>query len=317
VTVAASVVIPARNEAARLPLVLEAVRRAAARVEGGVEVIVSDHGSRDETASVARLHGARVIDARRAHTIAAVRNRAAWSARGRILAFLDADCVPDEGWLEAAIALFADEPRAGAAGLAPEVANDAGWIARASALVASPRPPERREEARWLPSANLIVRRSTFEHVGGFDEALVTCEDYDLTVRIRARGEELLRDPALRTTHLREPTTLRALFRKERWRGIASLEGARRHGLVLGELPSLILPLAHLAVVLVLVLVLVLGRFALVPPLVLLLLTPSLLLAARTAWRARRPDSLPGLAAFFLVYCAARTAALKPEARTA
>ena len=53
---------------------------------------------------------------------------------------------------------------------------------------------ERRERARWLPSANLAVRREVFERVGGFDESLTTCEDADLSYRLARQGV-LLDDP--------------------------------------------------------------------------------------------------------------------------
>lgn len=314
----ASIVIPARNEAERLPRVLLACNAAAARVPGGAEVIVADHASTDSTAAVARWLGARVVDASTARTIAGVRNRGAAAARGEVIAFLDADCVVEPGWLEAGVALFEDEERAGAAGLAPSSPPGEPWIARASSLFAAPVVPAAREGARWLPSANLLVRRSVFEAVSGFDEALVTCEDYDLTVRIKAAGFGLFRDPALRATHLREPSSVVSLFRKERWRGLASLQGAFRHGLIPSELPSLVLPLWHALFAVVLAVALAAGLPGLALAAALALVAPSLALAARVALKARRPEALPALSAFALVYCAARTAALVPaRARTA
>jgi len=56
-----SVVIPAYNEARRLPPTLERVR---AYLGGGPlahEIVVVDDGSRDSTADVARAHGAVVV----------------------------------------------------------------------------------------------------------------------------------------------------------------------------------------------------------------------------------------------------------------
>jgi hypothetical protein len=280
---------------------------------GGGEVIVADHGSRDSTAALARWLGAKVVDASSARTIAAVRNLGAAAASGRVLAFLDADCVVDEGWLEAGLRLFDECPDAGAAGLPPRAPRDEAWIARASALFASPRAPLAREATRWLPSANLLVRREAFEEVGGFDPALATCEDYDLSLRIRSAGFELLRDPALGAVHLREPASLSGLFRKERWRGLASIQGAFRHGLTLGELPSLGLPVWHACSVAALALALPFARPAPIEAALLALALPSLALAARVALKAGQPRAFPGLVAFSLVYCAARTAALVPE----
>jgi cellulose synthase/poly-beta-1,6-N-acetylglucosamine synthase-like glycosyltransferase len=308
-----SVVIPARDEAERLPRTLEAVLRSAERVRCRLELVVADHGSRDRTAEHARRAGATVVDAAAARTIAAVRNLGARAVTGRILAFLDADCVPGAGWVSCALAAF-DDPEVGAAGLAPRAPDAESWTARASALVALPRRPGPgvREPARWLPSANLLVRRDAFELAGGFDEELVTCEDYDLTLRIGALGWRLVRDGGLDAVHAREPLSARELFRKERWRGRSSFEGARRHGLAWGEVPSLVLPPAHAALALGVVVALARGDVAVAAVLAVLLAAPSLALAARVAVRAGESRELAALVAFFAVYNAARVAALVP-----
>jgi cellulose synthase/poly-beta-1,6-N-acetylglucosamine synthase-like glycosyltransferase len=314
---AASVVIPARDEAERLPRTLAAVQAAVAAVPGGAEVIVADHGSRDETAAIARRLGARVVDASAARTISGVRNRGARVAQGDVIAFVDADTLVEPDWLAAGVRLFREQPFCGAAGF-PPATEQGNWLVRASGLFAAPDAHllKSRAPARWLPSANLLVRRRTFDRLGGFDEELATCEDYDLTVRIRATGQELLRDPALRATHLREPQSVAQLFRKERWRGRASIQGAFRHGLVVSELPSLILPFAHVA--LALLVPLAAALFGVVGLLVALalLLAPSALMALRVANAAVTPWDVPSLFAFALVYNAARAAALVPERRS-
>src|SRR5262245_53834238 len=55
-----SVVVPARDEARTLPTLLEGLAKQHGRPP---EVIVVDDGSRDETAAIARAHGAEVVDA--------------------------------------------------------------------------------------------------------------------------------------------------------------------------------------------------------------------------------------------------------------
>jgi 4,4'-diaponeurosporenoate glycosyltransferase len=92
-----SVIIPARNEAKRLPPLLASLRE---QDFFPIEVIVVDDDSRDETASVARQGLARVIAAADYGTEAdgadwAGKSRACWAgahaACGDILLFLDAD----------------------------------------------------------------------------------------------------------------------------------------------------------------------------------------------------------------------------------
>ena len=88
-----SLVIPAHNEEAYLPRLLDSVDRARVRYAGGpesIEVVVADDGSTDATAEIARARGCRTVrlEARR---IAGARNAGARVARGTILAFVDAD----------------------------------------------------------------------------------------------------------------------------------------------------------------------------------------------------------------------------------
>jgi len=88
-----SLVIPAHNEEACLPRLLDSVdraRRAYAGGAGAIEVIVADDGSTDATADIANARGCRIVrlEARR---IAGARNAGARAAGGDILAFVDAD----------------------------------------------------------------------------------------------------------------------------------------------------------------------------------------------------------------------------------
>jgi glycosyltransferase involved in cell wall biosynthesis len=88
-----SLVIPAWNEEAYLPRLLDSVdaaRRMYVRGPDAVEVIVADNASTDGTARVAEERGCRVASVRR-RRIAAARNGGADLARGEILCFVDAD----------------------------------------------------------------------------------------------------------------------------------------------------------------------------------------------------------------------------------
>ena len=88
-----SVVIPARNEEALLPRLLDTVDVARARFRQGadaVEVIVADNVSTDRTAAIARERRCTVVRVEQ-RRIASVRNGGAAVARGDVLAFVDAD----------------------------------------------------------------------------------------------------------------------------------------------------------------------------------------------------------------------------------
>ena len=88
-----SLVIPAYNEEAYLPRLLDSVDRARSSYSSGpeaIEVIVADDGSTDSTADIAGARGCRTVrvEARR---IAGARNAGAGAADGDVLAFVDAD----------------------------------------------------------------------------------------------------------------------------------------------------------------------------------------------------------------------------------
>jgi len=81
-----SVILPAKNEAEGLRRTLPGLRGMA-----DAEVIVVDDGSTDETAQVAREHGAIVLSSPYSMGNGAAIKRGARAARGELLVFLDAD----------------------------------------------------------------------------------------------------------------------------------------------------------------------------------------------------------------------------------
>lgn len=99
-----SVIIPAFNEADRIGQTVGA----AWRLPGAAEVIVVDDGSADETATRAQAAGAAVV--RQPHNRGKGRSLCvgAEQARGRLLAFLDADVGASAAWMARVI-----EPVAG------------------------------------------------------------------------------------------------------------------------------------------------------------------------------------------------------------
>jgi glycosyltransferase involved in cell wall biosynthesis len=127
------------------------------------------------------------------------RNRAAESATGEILAFIDDDARADPGWLATAVAYLDDHPDVLAIG-GPDPAPDDSSVAEliSDTLLATPligsgiAAHENRRGVFDVPSAtdlalvNLFVRRSAFE---GFDEAIgYIGEDTALIEKVMARG---------------------------------------------------------------------------------------------------------------------------------
>ncbi|MEP6687841.1 MAG: glycosyltransferase family 2 protein, partial [Gemmatimonadales bacterium] len=167
-----SVIIPARNEGATISRLVRAVRTQAP-TGWVVEVVLSDDGSADDTVNAAQAAGARVValGARAGGGNPAVaRNRGARAASGDPLVFLDADCLPAEGWLGRLLAAHESgaEIVGGALDLPPGLSPMArcdyycGWY-----HVHSRRPAG---EVPNHPPGNLSVRRDAFLHTSGFTE---------------------------------------------------------------------------------------------------------------------------------------------------
>ena len=239
-------VIPVRNDAGRLRLCLDAIADNTAARQG--RVVVADNGSLDDSRLVAEAAGATVLTLPGCR-VGELRNLAASTASSPLIGFVDADHVIDSGWIAAALEIF-DDPSVAAAGAPYSAPPTANWIQRAYDRV---RPVlHSAQPTDWLGSGNLIVRREAFERVRGFDTSLESCEDVDLCNRLRAAGYRLVADPRLRSVHLGDPGTLRALFFGELWRGRDNIKVSLRGPWSLRAVPSVAIPIGNFAALIVL-----------------------------------------------------------------
>lgn len=101
-----SIVIPTYNEEDCLGNCLKAILEG---TEKPYEIIVADGNSTDSTVEIAKSYGAKVIDNPRRHA-AGGRNAGIKAAKGEIIVFIDADCIPDLHWLEEIHKAFVEEP---------------------------------------------------------------------------------------------------------------------------------------------------------------------------------------------------------------
>jgi glycosyltransferase involved in cell wall biosynthesis len=184
-----SVVIPTRNRSAMLATTLRSVLWQSDVV---LEVIVVDDGSTDATPEVVvAAADPRVTLVRRDEPYgpAAARNLGASRATGAWVGFVDDDDVwgPDKLARQVAAANAADR----------------GWVyvgavavGERLAILSGKPPPSPEAVMAVLPrsnpvpggGSNVILRRDLFEEVGGFDERLVPCEDWELWSRLTRHG---------------------------------------------------------------------------------------------------------------------------------
>lgn len=200
-TVLLSLIIPAYNEAVLLPRLLDSIAVArqhwsqAGHSPDALEVIVSDNGSTDGTAQIAREYGCRVVTVEK-RVIAASRNGGATVAVGEILGFVDADSVlhPDS-FAAVAHALLEPLTVGGATGVTMD-----RWSPGISVTYALLLPMV------WLTgfdSGLVFCRRADFEALGGYDEGRLLAEDVDFLWRLRrlgrTRGQHLVRLRGVKT----------------------------------------------------------------------------------------------------------------------
>jgi GT2 family glycosyltransferase len=205
----ATIVIVNYRGRGRLGRCLDAL--AAAACETAYEVIVvdnaSDDGSRHEAEGRA---GVRLIANDENVGFGRACNQAARDARARHLVFLNFDCEPQDGWLDALVRAADGDPRAGAVqavilhgdGTVNTAGNELHYLGFSWAPYAERAPSGPPFEVAVGSGAALLVPRARFEEVGGFWEAMfLYCEDTDLSWRLRLAGYRILTAPDARVLH--------------------------------------------------------------------------------------------------------------------
>jgi glycosyltransferase involved in cell wall biosynthesis len=209
-----SIIVPAFNEENYINHCLESIVKLHP-MSLDKEIIVVDNGSCDKTVEICKSYGAKVL-LKKEGTIASLRNYGAKTSRGDLLAFLDADCVAPENWLEKALTYLNGDGRV-ILGFRLSISENCNWVAKCWDLLFAKRYFT--AEADWIPSGNMIMTREAFMSINGFDEKLESNEDYDFCARMRRQGYKIISSSDISITHLRPPQTLMQIFKKELWHG--------------------------------------------------------------------------------------------------
>ncbi len=237
------------------------------------ELVLIDNASSDATPEFCATLDPSVVVIRNHENLGFAKacNQGAAAASAEHLMFLNNDTEVHPGWLEPLLAQLED-PRVGAVGsklLFPDgTIQHAGVVIVYNAtypaeftpthyLYQAPADTPAANRARpfqVVTAAAMLVRRSTFTALDGYDEGYWNgYEDVDLCLRIGERGEVVMYEPASVVTHI-ESASGPERFRKtneneqrlyERWAGRVEFDlqygldgqlAADPHGLVVGEL---------------------------------------------------------------------------------
>jgi mycofactocin system glycosyltransferase len=193
-----SVIVPTRDRTADLDECLGTLA-GLDYPRGRLEVIVVDDGSVDPAAvaEVVARRGGRLLVNESNRGPSYSRNRAVREATGEIVAFIDSDCVAERSWLWDLVPYFSWEQVGAVGGRTLNYYTKTGLDRYEE--VASPLDMGKHlliegegTSTFYVPTCNLLVRRSLYQKLGGLREDLRVGEDVDLCWRLRARGEYLV-----------------------------------------------------------------------------------------------------------------------------
>jgi mycofactocin glycosyltransferase len=198
--------------------------------------LVVDDASSDpaRTRAIAEQAGAQVIALPANLGPSAARNAGLAQAATPLVAFIDSDCVPDDGWLEPVLAHFTDPLVAAVAPrIVPRPAGPPTSLNRYEAVRSSldrgSAPGLVRPMSRipYVPSAALVVRRAAVPDAL-FDARLRGGEDVDLVWRLVEAGWDVRYEPSATVAH-DGPTTLGSWLGRRAFYGTTAGPLARRH----------------------------------------------------------------------------------------
>jgi GT2 family glycosyltransferase/glycosyltransferase involved in cell wall biosynthesis/2-polyprenyl-3-methyl-5-hydroxy-6-metoxy-1,4-benzoquinol methylase/tetratricopeptide (TPR) repeat protein len=186
------------------------------------ELIVVDNHSTDETPELlASLGGdVRIITNSENLGFAKACNQGAEAATGEYLVFLNNDTIPLKGWLSALVKEVQSDPAVSVVG--SKLLYENGTVQHAGVAIdrnnltpyhiyagfAGDHPAvNKRRELNAVTGACLLIRRSVFADLGGFDEGFRNgFEDIDLCLKVREKQGRIVYQPRSVLYHLESQT---------------------------------------------------------------------------------------------------------------
>lgn len=184
------------------------------------EIIVVDNGSSTPIGDVTGAFAGVILESEGRLGSYAARNRGLAVARGDLVAFTDADCIPAQDWLQSGVEHFSLHPRCGLMAGRVEVftESDRPGIAELLEVAVAFKQDQYASADHFAATANAWVRRPVLDRVPGFDAALASGGDADFGSRVHAAGFVVCYSADTRVRH--PARTMRGLLRKTRRLGV-------------------------------------------------------------------------------------------------
>ena len=231
-----SIIIPTFDRVASLDRLLRSISESFFRFSFDVEILIANN-ARDEVigrqieavivkyadATAGKVRGVR----ERLPGKCRAQNRAIAEAQGAILVFFDDDVQVDANWLPVTAKFFNDKPEfdvmQGPILMPPQMCNDKEFLRlherfRTINFLQYRKPLT---EINTLTGANIAMRRTVIDRIGGFNEALGPgcsgiSEDVEFAQRVTNSGMRIGYEPDARVIHEVDPSRLCEEFFRQR-----------------------------------------------------------------------------------------------------
>jgi glycosyltransferase involved in cell wall biosynthesis len=218
-----------RNEEAHIEQCLRAILTAVREI-GHAEIVVADSASTDHTVAIAQSLGVRVISLRPEWNLSPSAGRyiGYHHTSGELVMFVDADTVIDRHWFTHAIQAFDQSDVGAVTGFLDDVDEKGNLL---------PYVGNRSPEVCVINRLRGIglYRRSALRQVGTFNPYLVTEEEAELALRLRADGWKLLQLPHQMGCHMRGAEMQAEIIRGWRLGRVKGLGKTQRYALRAGN----------------------------------------------------------------------------------
>jgi succinoglycan biosynthesis protein ExoA len=223
-----SIIVPCLNEARTIGSLLTAIYEQT-YPRAALEVVIADGGSSDGTLAVIERFGGehpglalKVIENLK-RSIPSALNLAISASRGEIIVRLDAHSIPNPDYVERSVAGLQSGAGDNVGGVWKIQPGSSTWIGRSIAAAAGHRLGVGDAQYRYATQAGPVdtvpfgaFYRKTFQRLGGFDETLLTNEDYEFNTRLRQSGGKVYLDPQIQSRYISRPDL--AALARQYWR---------------------------------------------------------------------------------------------------